>query len=198
MKDLVVCIKLILNFSFFAASCRDCTPSGYPDFVDRSGDLIRFFLSGPGQILIGDYQFGCSGRVTKFEFYTRPGFSGALTFEFHVWRQTKTAEGKTVYNLVGKNVLPNARPGANNILAYSVPLGHQIQVQPGDIVGVRGYNAIEPNPFSLQAQLVGFGSEVVAYNLDESEPTPGVLDLDEVGALLLLPRRLPVMRITVE
>ena len=115
-----------------------------------------------------------------------------------MWRQDTTIEGGTAYNLVGKNIIPDARPSADNILSYVVPEDQQIQVQPGDIVGIRGYNAVEPNHFQLQAHLAGFGAEVVAYNLGESEATPSFLNLDVQGAIPLFPRRLPVMKITVE
>ena len=118
--------------------------------------------------------------------------------EFQIWRRNLAIlTSAEAYNLVGKHVLPDAKPNEYNLLSYLVPEDQQIQVQPGDIVGVRVYNATEPNPFQLQAHLVGLEAEVIAYKLDENEETPSFLNLDEVGTIAVFPRRLPVMRITI-
>lgn len=181
-------------------SCQEevgtCTPATYPDFVDRSRNFFRFYFSGPGQILVGDYHFGCNGLVTEFEFFCRPNFNGAQTVEFQIWRQNLAIDNAEAYNLVGKHVLVDVQPDENNLLSYSVPEDQQIQVQPGDIVGLRAYNATEESPFQFQAHLVSLETEVVAYNLDENAETPSFLNLDEVGTIAVFPRRVPVMKIT--
>lgn len=177
--------------------CQDqCTPNGYP-FFDTTLTTPSAFLSfytPPGQILVPRYQFGCNGVVTKWEMYCLR--NGAQTVEFHVWRENTSTDGHTTYNLVGKNIVPNARPAANNLFSYSVPRDQQIQVQPGDIVGIRGYNATEPNNFQLQVHPNLQLGNVIAYKLRENETTPVILNLAERGANEFLAFGLPNIRVT--
>lgn len=193
---LVLCVHLhtCIHAVFCQQEGESCAPVDYPEFVDCSGDFFRFFLTS--DLLIGDYHFGCNGFITKFEFYCRPGFNGAQTFEFQIWRRNLAIDDAEAYNLIGNHVLVNVKPNENNILSYSVPQDQQIKAEPGDIVGIRVYNATEPDPFQIQAHLVGLTREIVSYNLEENEVTPTFLNLDEVGTRSVFPRRVPVMRIT--
>ena len=175
---------------------EQCTRVDYPNFVDRSRDLIQFGFSGPGQILVGAYRFACDGFITQFDLFCRG--NGSQTAEFQVWRPNPPTDGMTTFTLVGKHVLLDVRPDQNNLLSYSVPQDQQIQVQPGDIVGLRAYNATEPNAFIVQAHIdLGANSaDVIGYNLNENETTPSLLNLDVVGTTAVFPGRLPVMNIT--
>ena len=182
---------------FYTVICQDqCTPRNYPAFFDISLSLppiLWTFYTPPGQILVTNYQFGCNGLITKWEIYCLR--SGAQTVEFHVWRRNTSIDSATAYNLVGNNVIPNARPDRNNLFLYSVPRGQRIQVQPGDIVGIRGYNATEPDNFQLQVHASIDLSNIVAYDLREDEATPDFLNLAEYRAGPKL--GIPNIRVTV-
>ena len=172
-----------------------CTPLNYPAFFDLTivPLPLQLFFGPTGQALVGSYRFGCNGLINRLEVFCQN--NGSHTAEFHVWRLNTSVPGATVYNLVGKHIIQDARPDENNLLSYSVPEDQQIQVQPGDIVGIRGYNVTEPDPFVIQAQFQ-LGADVTLYTLSENEPTPTVLNLNDVSPVPAA-IGLPVMRITV-
>ena len=76
--------------------------------------------------------------------------SGAHPLEFHVWRSVPDTGGES-FLLVGSNVFASVQP-TGDLLTLAIPPEERIQVQAGDIVGIRSVrsNETEDN-FQIQA-----------------------------------------------
>ena len=146
-----------------------CNPTTFPNLDFRQFLPAVGVLPHPGDTLFVSYTFGCEGRITQWEAYTSG--EGAHPIEFQVWR-ARTELFR--YDLVGVNTFPNATP-TDNILRLSVPEGEQINVSPGDFVGISTTAGTEGDGFKIQTitgtqigPLIG-GSigNIIRYNLTE-------------------------------
>ena len=147
-----------------------CNPATFPDFIDLRQFLPSIILlPHPGDTLLNSYVFGCRGRITQWEAHTSG--KGAHQIEFQVWRPTTE---KLDHDLVGVNTFPNATP-TDNMLRLSVPEGEQINVSPGDFVGIRTMASTEGDGFKIQA-VTGTS---IQYNLTAIgySDTPDLLQL---------------------
>ena len=163
----------------------NCSPSGYPSLVDQS--------DGPGQFdpssrfLIPDYQFGCGGRVSRWEVYVTG--NGSHPLEFSVWRlmDTTTADPPlSTYALVGSNYVNDVTPDERNLLSVPVAQEEQIWVMPGDIAGIRSIllgNLSETisSPFQIQHDS-NVSRGVLFYSLNETEETPALISVQSSQA----------------
>ena len=134
-----------------------CNPTPFPDLDFRQFLPSVGLLPHPGEILATSYVFGCEGRITQWEAYTSG--EGAHPIEFQVWRaRTELLQ----YDLIGVNSFPNTTP-TDNILRLSVPEGEQINVSPGDFVGIRTMVGTEGGGFQIQT----FRGNLIQYNLTD-------------------------------
>ena len=124
-----------------------CNPTTLPDFVDLRQFLPSIaLLPHPGDTLLNTYVFECRGHITHWEAHTSGEGTVTHPIEFQVWRRTIE---KLDHELIGVNTFPNATP-TDNILRLSVPEGKQIDVSPGDFVGIRTTLSTEGDGFQLQ------------------------------------------------
>ena len=135
----------------------------------------------------------------QWEVYTTG--SGPHPIEFSTW-QFDSAQGiSSFYTLAGVNYFPSAAPNQEgNILSLAVTPSQQIQVQPGDIVGVRSILARDSNvssPFEMQLVLAS-DDGVLFYGLEDSRTnvTPQAVEVITGSNAFLRSR--PVLRVTVE
>ena len=180
---------------YYSVSGQSCTPIDYPPFVDRHTELgTPLQVPHPTQFLILSYVFGCEGNVTKWQLYTVN--NGSHPIEFQVWRANTTISATFTLNLVGVNHFPDAMPDENHLLSLPVNRDQQIQVKPGDLLGIRTIANTETDDFRIQDYvLVG---TIVTYSFGgETEPTPASLPFQNVNARFSLIHFLPVMNVTV-
>ena len=152
-----------------------CNPTTFPDFNLRQFLPSTGLLPHPSDTLATSYVFSCDGRITQWEAYTSG--EGAHPIDFQVWRaRTEPIQ----YDLIGVNTFPNATP-IDNILRLSVPEGEEIDVSPGDFVGIRTTLSTEGDGFQLQT-IIG---NLIQYNLTDRgiSETPDRLVLGLLGGL---------------
>ena len=176
--------------------CQRCTPVDYPPFMDRHDafpqtDPVQ--VSHPFRFIVLSYQFGCEGTVTKWELYTVN--NGSHPIEFQVWRGDTSISNTFTLNLVGTNYFQDAQPDSNNLLSISVPVEEQIQVQPGDILGISTFENDLANDFRIQDYI--FIGTVLLYALEIDTSTPSSLPFQSVNARMSPIHFLPVMNVTV-
>ena len=167
-----------MNFACSSGLCNTdlstaiCNPTNFPanfrQFLPSVGALPH-----PGEILMASsYVFSCEGCITQWEAYTSG--EGAHPIEFQVWRKVPLI---LTYNLIGVNTFPNATP-TDNFLRLSVPEGEQIDVSPGDFVGIRTTLGTEGDGFQIETMR----GNIVKYSLTQRgySETPDRLRLGNV------------------
>lgn len=129
--------------------------------------------------------------------------SGPHPIEFSTWQFDSVRGTSLVYTLMGVNYFPSAAPNQeNNVLSLAVTPSQQIQVFPGDIVGIRSILARDSNvssPFQMQLVLAS-DDGVLFYGLEDSRTnvTPQAVEVTAGSNTFLLLRGRPVLRVTVE
>ena len=128
-------------------------------------------LAENARVLVNQYVFSCNGTISEWQAYVIG--SGAHPLEFHVWRSIPDTGGES-FLLVGSNVFASVQP-TGDLLTLAIPPEERIQVQAGDIVGIRSVrsNETEDN-FQIQALVVGRST---FYTMADGEDTPSLLTL---------------------
>ena len=175
----------------------NCIPSDYPPFEDLelqidSPDLFDV----TSQFLVPEYQFGCKGRISLWEVYTVG--NGSHPIEFSVWRLSSTEGATSIYILVGSNYVMEASPNQDNLLSISILPEDRIQVQPGDITGLRSvlFDDTAVSPFQIQLDSAAGSGGVLNYTLNKTEATPQSISVET--STLQQSAGTPVLRVTVE
>lgn len=182
-----------------AVTGQSCTPPDYPPFLDRHvefNNIDPFQVPHPLRFLITSFHFGCRGNVTEWALFTVN--SGAHPIEFQVWRADTFISNTFTLNLVGVNSFPEAKPDSDNLLSLSVPQEQQIQVEPGDILGISTFSGQENSTDDFRIQDYILMGTIMLYTLDgDSVSTPQSLPFQSVSARFSLLHYLPVMNVTV-
>lgn len=143
----------------------NCTPIDYPSFVNQFLAVANPARFDPiTQFLVPEYEFGCEGRISQWEVYTTG--RDAHPVEFSVWRLESTFTSVfefSIYRQVGSNYFSDVAPDENNLLSLPVPLEDQIEIQPGDIPGVRSLLLENTTISPFQIQLQSFGQSRVFF-----------------------------------
>ena len=124
-------------------------------------------------MLVNRYVFSCNGTISEWQAYVVG--RGAHPLEFHVWRSISDND---TFLLVGSNVFAIVQP-TGDLLAVAIPPEERIQMQAGDIVGIRSVqsNEIEDN---FQIQALGTRSSCLSFHIlhmADNEDTPNLLTL---------------------
>ena len=108
-----------------------------PIFANQGGGNVERLMSGT-QTVIPDYSFDCYGNVTQWgAFVERPGRREMYTLDFQVWRRSGGGQGTTgEYDLVGSNRFSQIDPGLGGEILETVSVERQIEVRPGDVIGL--------------------------------------------------------------
>lgn len=164
----LVCLTVVFNGELATAICSHAP---FPDSIDFRQYLPSVnLMPHPGDTLLESYGFGCRGRITQWEAHTSG--EGAHPIEFQVWR-ARVEIGE--YELIGTNTFPNATP-TGNILRLKVSEDEQINVNPGEFIGVRTTLGTERNGFQIQT----ITGTIIKYDLMGRE-TPNPLSISING-----------------
>ena len=121
----LICIIYLVHAGFH---CKRQCIENLPSFEEPSADWYK--LPKNAQAIIPAYKFTCSGNIT--EWHAIVDDIKPMRIDFQVWRMEQSGK----YKLIGANAYLHATPVMNK-LKLSVPVNLQIQVNPGDIMGVR-------------------------------------------------------------
>ena len=102
-------------------------------YADGTG--VHRGLDGRALALAPDLSFDCAGRVTRWDALVERQF--LYTLRFSVWRSFEN--GADCYELVGTND-KTVNVNSTRLVRLDVELEHQIEVEPGDIVGVYAFS----------------------------------------------------------
>lgn len=87
------------------------------------------------QVVIPAYYFNCSGNVTEWRAHVGERQQN-YRIEFQVWEHVAEVD---CYTLVGANEFMDVRSDNNHRIVLAVPVGDQIQVKSGYVVGLLIY-----------------------------------------------------------
>ncbi len=88
-----------------------------------------------GHIIMPYYNFTCYGFITSWEANITGRMGQESEIRFQVWQSMTKSDKKTTYRLIGENYITQIQPPFDKI-SYKVPPLIQIEVSPGDIVGI--------------------------------------------------------------
>ena len=191
--------QLSVSCSATVHVCQACV-TGLPPLVDDHRN--REYTPELTQFIVPAYQFTCLGRVTAWAACVDPGGdSERYDIHFQVWRP---ANGGSCYLLIGSNVPPEPLAPVDHCVNFEVPLGQEIEVLPGDVMGFHVDRFHVPRKRRQLEDVADGGLQldyrqtVSTLTLYSSAATVGsVLCRPPAGGLALLPVAAPVLSATV-
>ena len=107
--------------------------------IPFSPDSGTAHLPSGTQAIITTYKFRCCGRIAAWQLYIQPEadepLSDQYVIHFQVWRPLPTVQSTGCYTLVGFDKF-TGRLGGRGIVSKVLDPNHNLEFQPGDVVGL--------------------------------------------------------------
>ena len=155
---------------------------------------LPIFENNPGPETVGkgvhavfsSLVINCNGHITSWKAYTKHRTEN--TIHFQIWRPVESG----LYNLVGENVLFNARPTEELVTLNVVPSDY-IRVQIGDVIGLHVGNVNKGVEIKTQPDT---NSKMWHYRLNNSPAIGSQIQLSNDNQLLMNKEQIPMIAVS--